>query len=170
MSEVKPYDNAVNNRIDVFDYKKQFMKKPDPNNENHLKMNEKLSEEIDSEIFQQKITYLFIKEFENYKKMGELPKPIECENAKSKWVSQSSQIDNVKTFLNYYEITNNVNDKVFSKEIMECVKEFESKVSYKSFVVELKEHLQDNNLSNVVCKSISIDGSKGSGWTGIKSL
>lgn len=168
MSEISPYDPAMDGRIDVFDYKKQFKREPDPNNPDELKMDVNLKAEINTEVFQQKITCLFITEFEKYKKKGIMSRPIECENAKEKWVTQASNIDNVKTFLEYYEITNNPNDKVFSKEIMDFVKELESKVNYRKFVVELKEYLQDNNFSNVMCKSVSISNVKGSGWTGIK--
>lgn len=169
MSNISPYDPAMDGRVEVFDYKKQFVKSNPI--ENQLLQDPNLKYEMETEEFQQTFTSLFIEEYEKYKKPnGELPRPSLCINAKQKWVSQSNHIDNIATFLEEFEFTDKQEDKIFSKEIHNFISELESKVTPKKFVVELKEYIEKQGYKNVISKTMSIGGIKGQGWTGIKRL
>lgn len=164
MPPIKPYDDALDNRVEVVSYKRKFV--DEPCDEFELKKDHGVAQEIETTKFKQTMISLFICEYEKYLRNRALPRPEECQNAKKDWIDQD--IGSLPAFLRDFELTDDVNDKVPSRDIEEWLKGVKLGITMKKFGMELKLHIGRMKFKNIVNKVVSIEGKKLQAWVGVK--
>jgi len=161
---IKPYDDAVDNRLRVISYKKRFVDNPE--NDDELKKDDNIYDELKTKKFQQAFVKLLILEYLKYQENGLPEEPEDVIKAKDEWIeTENSSID---AFLDDFEITNDEKDFIPSKDIQEWLKERKLGISSKKFAMELTKHCKSEGLSNVSSKVKSVNSKKVRGWFGIK--
>lgn len=166
MPMIKPYDDAVDKRVDCFGYTKQFVENPVDVDE--LKIDPNLCKEMDTIAFQLNFLGMLIHENKIYHHLGPMKKPEACLNAKKDWVSQ--EVGCLPAFFESFEITNDEADKVPSTEIDEWLKDSKLEISIKKLSIDLKKHTEKGGFDKVESKVVSIGGKKLRAWVGIKRL
>jgi len=76
----------------------------------------------------------------------------------------------IKDFLNYFELSDNINDYILSSEIQEWLNEKNIGISMKKFGMEMKKYIIINNLKNIKNDAKSINGKSKQVWIGIKYM
>jgi phage/plasmid-associated DNA primase len=163
MPSISPYDDAIDNRVDVFNYNKRFVDDPD---EDELQRDPRLIEEMDTPEFQFNFIGMLIWAYLEYQTHGSKQKPEECMKAKKDWIDQ--EIGALPSFLQEFEITNKVEDKVPSSEIQEWLQDKKLGITMKKLGMELKPYLIKHNFDKVENKVVSMNGKKIQAWLGIK--
>lgn len=161
MPDIKPYDDAIDNRIDVFSYTKRFVDVP---MEDELLKDPHLTEEMNTPEFQFNFIGMLIRAYET----KGMEKPDACNQAKKDWVEQD--IGALPAFLQDFEITNNIEDKTPSCDINDWLLDKKLGITMKKLGMELKPYLIKNNFDMVENKFVSIRGKKQQAWTGIKQI
>ena len=169
LPKIKPYDDAVNNRVRVGTFEKTFVE--NPKNEYELKMDCNLEIEMTTMKFQQAFVNLLVKTYTDFIKNGSIEsEPAEVIRAKCDWIGEESEHSVIGKFLEDYEITNNQNDFVRSEDVTYWLTNSNDGISSKKFGLEFKKHCAINKFDNVVSKMKSIAGKKISCWFGMKRL
>jgi phage/plasmid-associated DNA primase len=161
MPDIKPYDDAIDNRIDVFSYTKRFVDVP---MEDELLKDPHLTEEMNTPEFQFNFIGMLIRAYET----KGMEKPDACNQAKKDWVEQD--IGALPAFLQDFEITNNVEDKTSSSDIQDWLLDKKLSITMKKLGMELKPFLLKNKFDKVENKVVSIRGKKQQAWIGIKQI
>ena len=100
------YDDAVNNRINVVSFSKQFV--DEPSNEFELKKDENLEEEMRTDKFRYHFMKLVINRYLQYIREGKKDiVPLEITNAKVEWIGDDTDFNIISKFEETFEITNN---------------------------------------------------------------
>jgi hypothetical protein len=166
--EIKPYDDALVNRVRVYSYTKSFVDEP---NEFQLKKDPNLENEMTTLRFQRCFVGLMIK---SYLKFNDEDKRVETEPfevmmAKKEWMGDDKDSGIMSKFLEIYEITNDPKDFVKSKDIETWVS-IKKVASYRKLAMELKMYAVDNSFDKVrnvdkkICKVVM------KVWYGIKFI
>lgn len=166
---ITPYDDAVNNRLNVVRFSKKFVE--EPTNEYELKMDVNLDNELRTEKFQYHFMKLVINRYIKFVKDGRVDViPQAVANAKVEWIGDDNDTNVMSKFMNEFEITNNIEHYIESNDIqtwLECQK---LGISFKKFSIELKKHVAINKYEFVESKNKKINGRVSKVWTGIKYI
>jgi len=160
--EIKPYDNAVDNRLRVVPFTKRYVENP---KENELQRDDNLETEMETEEFQQAFISLLIQTYVEYFAYGKMEDPIGMISAKKEWVSQDP--NSMNKFLEDFEITNNLEHHVTCKEIRDWNEENKTGISDTKMGRDLKNYATKYNMGNVKCDVKKIDGKSTRVWFGI---
>ena len=82
--------------------------------------------------------------------------------------NDKNDVNIIKDFLNYFELSDNINDYVLSREIQDWLQEKNIGISMKKFGMEINKYIIINNLKNVRNYVKSINGKSKQVWFGIK--
>ena len=163
---IKPYDDAVESRIRVVSYVKQYV--DEPTNEYELKKNDSIIEEMKTLKFQRCFVGLLVREYVLMQQNGICEEPVEVIKAKQDWISSDKSF--LDSFVNDFELTNNLDDYVLSKEIEEWLKSKNLGISMKKFGMEMTKHKLINKLDKIEGKSKKIRGKVVQVWVGVKLI
>jgi hypothetical protein len=164
MNKIKPYDDAVHGRVKCINYKKQFVL--EPSNEFELQMDLNLKDELKTLRFQRVFVGLLIRSHADFVDNNRVEiEPAEVANAKAEWIEQDKSP--ITTFLKDYDITNNAEDFIKSKDIQEWIEAKSLGISITKFGMEMKKYAAINKLNNVETKKKKINGKTENCWFGI---
>jgi phage/plasmid-associated DNA primase len=161
--EIKPYDNAVDNRLRVVPFTKRYVENP---KENELQRDDNLEMEMETEEFQQAFISLLIQTYVEYFAYGKMEDPIGMISAKKEWVSQDP--NSMNKFLEDFEITNNPEHFVTCKEIRDWNEENKTGISDTKMGRDLKNYATKHKMENVCTKPKKIEGKTVQVWFGIR--
>lgn len=166
---ITPYDDAVNNRLNVVRFSKKFVE--EPTNEYELKMDANLDNELRTETFQYHFMKLVINRYIQFVKDGRVDIiPQAVANAKVEWIGDDNDTNVMSKFMNEFQITNNTDHYIESNNIqtwLECQK---LGISFKKFSIELKKYITINKYEFVESKNKKLNGRVSKVWTGIKYI
>jgi len=162
---IKPYDDAVDNRLKVIGYKKVYVDEV-TDEETELKANHNIGDEINTYEFQEKFREVLFQAYRKFLVHGGVKEPHELSITKETYVEDNTCI--VDLLQETYEITGNEDDYIESNLLKEWIKENNAKVSFKKLSVEIKKYCKKNKINNVDNKVKRIDGKNKRVWVGIK--
>ena len=162
---IKPYDSAVEARVKVISYKKQFVDKV-VDEETELLRDNDIDEEILNTDFQNCFLMMLVQSYEKYKEDGEMEEPDEVSQGKTDWIEDNEKtIDKLQeTFI----ITDNKEDFLESTELKEWIKENDMRISIKKLAIEIKKYCKKEKKGNVITGVKRVNGRSTRGWFGIK--
>jgi len=163
---IRPYDDAVDNRLRVVSYTKQYV--DEPTNELELKKDENVLAEIRETRFRQHFVGLLIREYILMKQNGIPPEPSCVIQAKRDWVTCDASV--IDTFAQDFELTNCLEDFVLSSDITDWIKAHELDISMKKFGMEMVKHKTIHKLQHIESKVKKINGKCVQIWCGIKKF
>ena len=163
---IKPYDDAVEERLRVVSYIKQYV--DEPTNEFELKKDEKVKDEVKTLEYQKAFIGLLIREYILMKQNGLQPEPLEVIKAKQDWINSDKSV--IDSFKNDFEMTDLESDYVTSKQIEEWVKSKNLGITMKKFGMEMQKYIIINKLQNIKNDIKKIKGKVHRVWFGIKFL
>ena len=171
MPKIAPFDEAMNERTNVVSFKKSFVTKI-VNEEYDLLKNDNFEDETRTLKFQQALINLFIITYNNYlmdsRNNVEYITPKAVQAAKTEWIAQDPNY--VNSFLIDYEITNDINHNVKSKDIQKWLDINEFNITITKFTQDMKKHCSIKQYTNVISQAKKIDGKTCQVWIGIKSI
>jgi hypothetical protein len=167
--EIKPYDDALMNRVRVYSYTKPFV--DEPTNEFELKKDPELEKEMQTLRFQRCFVGMLIM---SYLKFNDDDRRVEIEPnevmmAKKDWMGDDKDNNIMEKFQLKYELTNDPTDFVKSKDIEEWVLSTKD-TSYRKFVMEFKKYVVIHKLDHIKNKDKKIGKFVLKGWFGIKII
>jgi len=162
---ISPYDKAVDNRVRVISYNKQYVDEVE-DKENELQKDYNLEKELRTPEFQSAFLMMLIKAYIDYKEHGEPEEPEEVANAKKDWINDDGNV--IDKFMENFEITDNPNDFLESRTIQEWLKEEKLGISTTKMGMEINSYVKKNNKLNVKTSTKRIGGKVVRGWVGIK--
>lgn len=167
--EIKPFDSAINTRLNIISYKKKYV--DEPSNEFELKKDDNIDTEMKTINFLNTFQYILFESYLNFYKNGckEII-PDAVKNCKTEWVGDQSDNTCINKFLESYEITNNVEHYTKSSDIDVWIKENKLSISVTKFVMELKKYCSIKKYNNVESKNKKINGKVPKVWIGIKKI
>ena len=168
LPSIVPNDEATNNRTRVVSYNKIYKINPNPEASDELQADLNIDAEMDTLLFQRCFLEIFIRQ---YKKGldGEFKnEPTEVIQAKEDWIG--TEVGCIPSFIQEYEITNNVEDYVTSKEIEEWLETGKFGITMKKFGMELRLYLIKKKFDNVKSIVKKINGKSPHVWVGIKQI
>ena len=165
--KIKPYDNAVDNRVRVINNNKQFVD-GEPANENELKKDYNLGEEMKTLKFQRCFIGLLIREYYHHNISPNLIEPDAVKQAKQDWFQPENNI--IEKFKTDYEITDNTDDYVKSSELEQWVTDTKLGISIRKLGIDLKKFCKGKKFDNVDNKLKKINGKGCQVWFGIKRI
>ena len=151
INRIKPYDKAVEKRVRIIPYEKQYVDEPE--NSMQLKKDPNIDEELQTELFKQVFISLLILRYNIFvKDENSIEKePDEVVSAKQEGTGDDgSKYKFVDKFLEDYKITNNETHFTASKKLEEWMKNQELGISFILFTKELKQYCAEHNY-NAVC-------------------
>lgn len=164
LPKIKPYDDAVDARMRVISYTKQYVE--DPSNEFELKRDDAIFAEMKTLRFQQHFLGLLVREYLLMQENGVKATPACVLQAKQDWVENCAGI--IADFASNFEITDNAQDFITTNDIQDYIKTNGVGVSMKKFGMEMKQYCTIRKLKNVESKVKKIGGKCVQVWTGIK--
>jgi phage/plasmid-associated DNA primase len=166
--EIKPYDDAVQNRVRVYSYTKSFV--DEPANEYELRKDPNLEKEMQTLQFQRCFIGLLIKSylsFQHNKRIENEPEQVIV--AKTEWMGSKEENDIFNKFQQKYEFTNDIDDYVLSEDIKNWVVGTKE-MSFMKFVMDLKKYAVINKYENILNKPKKIKKVNYQAWRGIKLI
>jgi phage/plasmid-associated DNA primase len=165
MVEIKPYDNALDNRLNIFHFKKQFVS--NPTGEDELLANPNIVQEIETLNFKKCVVGIFIQAYAAFIQNGRIDKvPQSVLNAKSDWIPEDTSM--IDKFIDTYEFTNDAEHFIFAKDIGYWAEQNKMAMSTTKIALEIKKYAKMQNYENVCNKDKKINGKKCVIWTGIR--
>ena len=167
--EIKPFDSAINDRLNIISYSKKYV--DNPSNEFELQKDDNLEVELKSIKFIEAFQFILFDSYLTFYKNGRKEYiPDAVKNCKTEWVGVESENTTINKFLESYEITNDVNHFTKSSDIEIWLKENKLNVSMTKFAIELKKYCSIKKFSNVETKKKKIAGKAINVWLGVKSI
>lgn len=164
---IKPYDEAIDKRIRVVSYTKQYVDR-EPNNELELRGDSGIDTEIDTIEFQRAFVRILIEKYLDGKDGRYNDDPNEVVSAKQDWIGEEATC--LSKFELDYTITDNEEDYVLSTQIEEWLKIKNTGISMKRFAMDMKLHCVQKNLKNVSNRQKKVGGKNRQVWIGIKTF
>lgn len=126
LPELDLYDEGINRRINIIEFKNKFVDKPNKKNKNEKQR--KKYEEIELENIEKSLLHLLIKNFKDLKERAfEIKEPEYLKLLKE---SYGESNNNIKELLDeFVEYSENENDSVTKKEIKEILKDNKIKIN-----------------------------------------
>ena len=169
LPRIKPYDEALNNRVRVINYEKIFV--DNPTNQFEVQKDDNIKNEMKNEAFQRVFVMLFIKTYVEFKQNGSVDiDPPAVLAAKENWIGNAESISFVGQFLFDFEITDDEEDFIKSSEINEWIVQQELGITVQKFTNELKKHCILKKFSNVRSKLKKLNGRPVTVWVGLKRI
>lgn len=166
MPKIKPYDDAVEGRINVVSYVKQYV--DEPSNEFELKKDLGIEREMATLRFQRCFIGLLIREYNNMIQNGLPEIPTEVLKAKEDWISSDKSI--IDSFAIDFELTNDEEDYVVCHDIESWIKSNNHGITMKKFGMEIAKYKNVNKLEHINSIRKKIKGKCVQVWTGIKVI
>ena len=166
LQKITPYDDAVDGRVKIISYTKQYV--DEPTNDMELKKDENVKEEVKTEKFQKCLIGLLILQHLNFIENGPVDEPLQVKQAKIEWIGEDVTNGFINNFLRDFTLTNNEDDYVLSADIENWLKEGDYGITMKKFGVEFKRHLSKTSFDLVTNKSKRLEGKIKQIWSGIK--
>ena len=164
LPKIQPYDDAVDARVRVISYKKQFV--DDPKGEDELKADRAITNQFKEFEFKNTLTHIMLEAYNKYLDLGE-QEPEGVQKAKEEWIDTEDNA--VDSFLEQFEITGDANDYVVASEVTLWIKEkLNNTLSSKKMMIEVKKYCKTKGIQ-VGTKTKKISGKVVRVWTGIKS-
>jgi hypothetical protein len=166
--EIKPYDDAVQNRVRVYSYTKSFV--DEPANEFELRKDPNLEKEMETKQFQRCFIGLLVQSYLTFQQNGRVEnEPQEVMVAKTNWMGSNEDNNIMNKFQQQFEITNSPEDYVFSKDIETWITSTKE-MSYMKFVMELKKYCIIEKYDDVINKFKKVNKVNYKSWFGIKKI
>lgn len=165
--KIAPYDPAVDGRIRVISYKKQFVDEVE-DEENELLKDNNIDNEIMTDDFKNAFLMMFLKRYVDFKENGDIDEPEEVINGKKEWIEETG--NNIDLFLNDFEITNNEEDFILSEDIKIWTDDKKLHISSTKIAMEIKKYCKKNNYNNVINKVKKVNKRSIMAWFGIKAI
>ena len=171
MVKIKPYDDAVNNRLKILKFDKTFV--DNPSNEFELKKDENIKDELKTERFQRCFVMLLIEYYADWNDLKQIEGYVETEPeivkiGKSEWVEDLEGF--LVAFLKDFELTMCETDCVKSSDIEDWLKYSKLGISMTKFGLEFKKYLKINKINTVYNKYKKIGGKTTMHWFGLKRI
>ena len=167
--EIKPFDSAINDRLNIISYKKKYV--DNPSNEFELQKDHNLEEELKSLKFIEAFQFILFDSYLKYVKNGKKEYiPDAVKNCKTEWVGGEAENTTINKFLESYEITNNVEHFTKSADIDLWIKENKLNISITKFSMELKKYCSIKKFSNIESKNKKMAGKVLKVWVGINKF
>jgi hypothetical protein len=165
--KIAPFDNGINNRLNIISYKKTFV--AEPSNEFELKRDENLESEMKSDKFKLHFGYVILNSYLMYIKNDKIEIiPEGVKNAKTEWVGDNTYNLTINKFLEEYETSNNLVDFTSNRDIELWLKTEKFNLSVVKFSIDLKKYCTICGFNNVESKIKKVGGKCVRGWIGIK--
>lgn len=164
--EIRPYDDAVNERMKFFSFQKSFVS--EPSNEFELQKDPNLENEIRTPRFQRALVALFIREYMHAKQFGEPEEPADVKAAKKEWVGEEA--DPLGRILGEFEVSNSPDDYVRSTSIQKTIEALRIDMKMKKFGSLMHKHTTLKKLGNVKAGQKKIAGKNVAVWFGITEI
>ena len=164
---IKPYDDAIDKRIRVASYTKQYVD-GEPSNEMELKGDPEIDSEIDTLRFQQAFVKVLILKYLDGQDGRFNDDPMEVIQAKQDWIGEEANC--LALLQKDYEITNDPEDYVLSSEIKEWITQKKIGITMKRFGMDMKLYCCKNKLENVLSKDKKRNGKCQQAWCGIRYI
>jgi hypothetical protein len=163
--EVAPKDDALNNRVKSFTYRKVYVPEVS-NEETELLADPNVDAEVLTPEFRLKFINLLITDYCDFIENGEPDEPEEVVASKEKWfgISKDSIINSV---LEDFEFTGNEEHYIRAKDLKQWIKERDLKITDTKLGMELGKYVRANGL-NVVNKPKKLNGKTQTCWIGMK--
>lgn len=165
--KITPYDTAVDGRVRIISYKKQFVDEVE-DNENELLKDNNIYDEINKDEFQSAFLMMLIKRYVEFKENGDIKEPDEVINGKKEWIEETGNI--MDLFLNDFEITDNEEDFVPSEDINLWLTDKKLGISSTKAGIEIKKYCEKKKYDNVINKKKKVDKRSITVWFGIKAI
>lgn len=167
LPKIKPYDDAVSNRLRICNFEKTFV--DNPSNEYELKKDNNINREIETALFKRCFIGLLLGEYVRWVEDGKPDiESKETIQAKNDWVEQEK--NPVDIFTTEFELTNNEKDYVTSGDIQLWLNEQDLGISITKLAITLKKHVSIHKLDNICKKVKKINGKSYNVWVGIKRI
>ena len=156
--EILPYDDAVSGRVRVYSYTKTFVDEP-VDDKLQLKKDPELEKEMQTLRFQRCFILMLLVSYQNFNQPPNNRKekePLEVMVAKKDWMGEDKENDIITKFQLKYEITNEVEDFVKSRDIENWVLSTKG-FSTKKFYIELKQYAKLKAFQEVINGSKKVD-------------
>jgi hypothetical protein len=163
LPNIKPFDDAVDERVRVVSYKKSYVK--EPTNEFELLADPNIAKEIKTVKFQKAFVGLLIQYYTFHNTEIE---PVEVLNAKKDWISEDKNI--IEKFKFDFDITNDEADWVASKSIEMWITENKLGITMKKFGMEMKKYCLIQKMNKVESINKKINGRVIKVWVGVKAI
>ena len=135
--EIKPYDTAIHERLNIISYKKKYV--DNPTNEYELKKDDNIEVEMKSDKFKDAFSFIILDAYLQFCKNGKKELiPDAVKNCKTEWVGEDAENTTVNKFLESYEVTNSTDDFIRSSDIELWLKDAKINISVTKFTMELK--------------------------------
>jgi phage/plasmid-associated DNA primase len=162
---IKPYDDAVDNRVRFITYEKTFV--DNPTNAFELKSDENIKTELTDERFKRCFLGAVIRRYLKHSQDKYVENtPAEVIKAKQDWSPQESKV--IQSLLAEFELTGSPNDYVSSTRLEEWITRKKIGISMKKFGMELKKHCTISNITGIESKPKKISGKNIQCWFGIR--
>ena len=167
--EIKPFDSAINDRLNIISYKKKYV--DNPSNEFELQKDHNLEEELKSLKFIEAFQFILFDSYLKYVINGKKEYiPDAVKNCKTEWIGDEAENTTINKFLESYEITNNVEHFTKSADIDLWIKENKLNISITKFSMELKKYCSIKKFSNIESKNKKMAGKVLKVWVGINKF
>lgn len=164
LPKIKPYDDALDERLKVIGYNRRFV--DEPTNEFEKKKDFGIEKEIETERFQRCFIGLLINSYMDKSKFTYEPADVII--SKSNWVQVDKNV--VDTFKNDYEITNDPNHFVKSADIEQWIKSKDLGITMMKFSNELKKYAILNKHDCLINKNKKVNGKTHMYWFGVRLI
>jgi phage/plasmid-associated DNA primase len=164
---IKPYDDAIDKRLRVVSYEKQYVDR-DPENEMELRGDSGIDEEIDTIKFQRAFVRILILQYLDGKDGRFNFDPIAVIAAKKDWIGEEATC--LSKFQEDFRITDDENDFIRSSEIEDWLKYKNLGISMKRFGKDMKLHSVQRKYNNVKNGQKKVGGRNVQVWLGIKRI
>ena len=162
-------DLAINDRLKIISYTKKYVE--EPSNEFELKIDHNINNEMNSTEFKEAFNFIIFDTYLNFIRNGK--KEIEPEAVKMfkvDWVGEGGDFKTINKFLELFEITDNKEDYVPSKDIEIWLKEENIGITITKFSMELKKYCKIKKYINIESKTKKVSGRCMKAWIGIKRI
>jgi hypothetical protein len=170
LPKIVPFDDAVNSRIRVLNFKREFVDVV-THPEVHLKMDPGLDDTMKkSTEFQRHLVRLLINAYQTFLKNGcQETVFAEVEEAKDLWVGESAE-GLIERLLAEIEITDVEADYMPSAEIESIIGSLKLGAGMQKFAAEMKKHCEINRYKNVKRTTKKVKGKSAKVWLGLKKI
>jgi phage/plasmid-associated DNA primase len=165
LPKIKPYDDAVDNRVRFITFEKTFVE--NPTNIFELKADNNIKSEIDEERFQKCFVGAVIRRYLKHteEKYIEITH-VEVIKAKADWTPEDSNV--MEAFMNDFEMTGKDCDYVLSSRLEEWIKNRRLGISMNKFGREITKYCVVNKVEGIENKGKKLGGKNRQVWIGIR--
>ena len=164
LPKIRPYDDAVDNRVRVTSFEKAYV--DEPTNKYEMKKDDAFCKSIYEDEFKNALVSALFVAYKEYVDAGCVmyePQSVKC--AKTEWLGESRGVMDV--FLNDFEVSNSPDDFVTNEDIEAWLKERKTGITIRKFNKELKKYAELGEYKNVVSERKKLNGRTVRGFKGV---